>query len=85
MSFTDNFFWAIIQQTGMAASKVLRSHGYKNLIIGVTGNVLDSDVNEYLYAGVDMVLSKPLKSYMLKLLLCHIQTHGPLSHPGENL
>jgi DNA-binding response OmpR family regulator len=46
------------------------------LIIGVTGNVLDDDVNEYLEAGADLVIGKPLRMELLNKLLVHIQMNG---------
>jgi CheY-like chemotaxis protein len=46
------------------------------LIIGVTGNVLDDDVKEYLEAGADMVIGKPLRMELLDKLLLHIEING---------
>ena len=45
------------------------------MIIGVTGNVLDDDIKEYLQAGADMVIGKPLRMDLLDKLLMHIQSH----------
>jgi len=53
-----------------------------NLIVGITGNVLDDEVSEYLKSGANMVLAKPFKSSTLKLLIRHIQLHGSLSRTG---
>jgi CheY-like chemotaxis protein len=53
--------------------------GFCQLIIGLTGNVLDDDVREYLQAGADMVLGKPLKIGMLQLLIQHIEQYGAAS------
>jgi DNA-binding response OmpR family regulator len=49
------------------------------LIIGVTGNVLDDDVKEYLEAGADLVIGKPLRMELLNKLLMHIQSHDCIS------
>ena len=46
------------------------------MIIGVTGNVLDDDVKEYLQAGADMIIGKPLQMNLLDKLLVHIQKNG---------
>ena len=46
---------------------------------GVTGNVLDTDVHEYLEAGADMVMGKPLKMASLESLLLHLKEKGPKS------
>ena len=54
-------------------------------MIGVTGNALDTDVNDYLSAGADMVMGKPVKLSMLKMLLRHVRENGPLSMPGMRL
>mmetsp|Transcript_18942 Transcript_18942/g.26111 ORF Transcript_18942/g.26111 Transcript_18942/m.26111 type:complete len:108 (+) Transcript_18942:280-603(+) len=50
---------------GVEATKRLRMSGYKNLIVGVTGNVLEDDVGEFLAAGADLVMFKPLKMAQL--------------------
>jgi len=67
---------------GMEAAKLMRSAGYQHLIVGITGHVLDDDIHEYLIAGADVVLKKPLNFRLLKLLLQHIQHHGVLSQKG---
>jgi CheY-like chemotaxis protein len=61
---------------------MMRSSGYLNLIVGITGNVMDGDVSEYLISGANLVLSKPVKSHVLKILIRHIQLHGSLSRAG---
>ena len=65
--------------------KKLRQEGYMKLVIGVTGNVLDDDVVEYISAGADLILSKPMKISSLRALLHHVQQHGPFSRPGMML
>jgi CheY-like chemotaxis protein len=46
---------------GPTATKIIRSLGFKELVIlGVTGNVLPEDVEMFLAHGVDAVLGKPL-------------------------
>ena len=47
--------------------------------IGVTGNCMDQDVFEYLEAGADMVIAKPLNMASLGSLLLHVVRHGPIS------
>lgn len=66
----------------MEASKRLREGGFKNLIVGVTGNIMADDIAEYLRAGADIVFGKPLKMSMLNLLLRHVREEGSLSQPG---
>mmetsp|Transcript_30216 Transcript_30216/g.41566 ORF Transcript_30216/g.41566 Transcript_30216/m.41566 type:complete len:767 (-) Transcript_30216:185-2485(-) len=70
---------------GVKAAELLRSNGFKNLIVGITGNVLDDDVREYLLAGADMVLGKPFKSHLLKMLISHVDKYGALSKSGKKL
>mmetsp|Transcript_3609 Transcript_3609/g.5120 ORF Transcript_3609/g.5120 Transcript_3609/m.5120 type:complete len:353 (+) Transcript_3609:1-1059(+) len=64
---------------GVEASKRLRIGGYKNLIVGVTGNVLEDDVSEFLAAGADLVMFKPLKMAQLSTLLTFMDENGSTS------
>ena len=50
---------------GLDASRTIRSIGYDGPIIGVTGNVLDDDIECFLKNGVNEVLSKPVKEKVL--------------------
>ena len=59
--------------------------GFRNLIVGVTGNMLDDDVDEYLKAGADIVLAKPLKLDLLQTLLNHVHAQGSNSKAGNIL
>eukprot|EP00597_Dinobryon_sp_UTEXLB2267_P008067 CAMPEP_0170084854 /NCGR_PEP_ID=MMETSP0019_2-20121128/19914_1 /TAXON_ID=98059 /ORGANISM="Dinobryon sp., Strain UTEXLB2267" /LENGTH=692 /DNA_ID=CAMNT_0010301085 /DNA_START=328 /DNA_END=2406 /DNA_ORIENTATION=- len=70
---------------GVDATKLLRASGYKHLIVGVTGYVLEEDVNEYLAAGADLVLSKPLRANVMNKLLQFVRENGCLSIPGMSL
>jgi len=63
----------------------MRELGYRHTIIGITGNVLDEDVRDYLIAGADMVLAKPIKMEKLGMVLSHVLTHGSLSSPERKL
>jgi len=49
------------------------------LLIGVTGNVLEDDLAEYLNAGADLILSKPMKIATLQMLLDFIAMNGVTS------
>ncbi len=51
--FMDNIMSMVC---GPDATQTLRSLGYRNLIIGVTGNAMDSDINSFEEAGADMIL-----------------------------
>ena len=47
---------------------------------------MDEDIEEYLSAGADVVLSKPLKKATVDMLLALISAEGPLSRgPAHRL
>ena len=46
---------------GPEAARGMRALGYQNLIVGVTGNLSNFDIDDFLKAGVDKVLGKPLQ------------------------
>jgi CheY-like chemotaxis protein len=48
------------RMSGVEAAKVLRSQGFTTPIIGITGNALPEDKAEFLSAGVNKVMTKPL-------------------------
>jgi CheY-like chemotaxis protein len=45
---------------GPEAAKCMRSKGFAGIIVGVTGNVLQKDVAEYIQAGADHIMPKPI-------------------------
>jgi CheY-like chemotaxis protein len=55
------------------------------MIYHLTGNVMEDDVEEFLAAGVDIVISKPIKILTLDLLIEHINLYGSLSVPDKYL
>ncbi|THH30116.1 hypothetical protein EUX98_g4100 [Antrodiella citrinella] len=55
--------------SGLDAVAKLRNMGRRDFIIGVTGNALLTDQQEYLEAGVDHVLTKPVYEKSLKSML----------------
>ena len=69
----------------MEAVRKLRAGGFTKLVVGVTGNVMDNDVVNYLAAGTDMVISKPVRVVLLRMLLLHVHKHGANSRPGMEL
>ncbi|EJD48059.1 hypothetical protein AURDEDRAFT_113285 [Auricularia subglabra TFB-10046 SS5] len=64
--------------SGLQVVSRLRQAGRKDLVIGVTGNALLADQQEYLAAGVDDVLTKPVweKSLREKLTLAVERTRS---------
>ncbi|KAF8159373.1 hypothetical protein B0H34DRAFT_703185 [Crassisporium funariophilum] len=57
--------------SGLSVVEKLRELGRTDYIVGVTGNALLSDQEEYLDAGVDRVLTKPVLERSLKDILVH--------------
>ncbi|KAI0073055.1 hypothetical protein K474DRAFT_1700572 [Panus rudis PR-1116 ss-1] len=55
--------------SGLEAVGKLRSMGRRDFVVGVTGNALLTDQQEYLEAGVDHVLTKPVYEKSLKTML----------------
>ena len=62
--------------SGCEAVRLLRSIGFTNLIIGVTGNVLNDDIEAFYDSGVDIVYRKPFKMTDLMYILEYIQNNG---------
>lgn len=65
---------------GPDAARMLRELGYKNLLIGVTGNAMDIDVAEFELAGADTVLTKPMRVEALTKVLEFCHKVGCISH-----
>lgn len=55
--------------SGLDTVAALRALGRKDLVVGVTGNALLTDQQEYLDVGVDRVLTKPVLEGSLKAML----------------
>ena len=64
---------------------MLREAGFGNLIIGVTGNVMEDDVQEFRSAGADIVLSKPLHLTTIQSLVRFVDVEGCISRVGFTL
>lgn len=45
---------------GCEATRELRSLGYHGVVVGVTGNVLESDIQAFVAHGADAVVTKPV-------------------------
>jgi len=57
---------------GIVATKNIRQLGFTGKIIAITGNVMKEDVDEFLSAGADYVLAKPLNRAEMAELFCKI-------------
>ena len=64
--FMDNI---MITMHGPEAAQAMRAAGFAGLIIGVTGNVMVEDINQYMASGADYVLGKPVNMEDLKQIL----------------
>ena len=60
--FVDNI---MIRMNGPQATKIARSMGFQNVIVGVSGNMMADDVREFYDAGCTSFLGKPVD--MIKL------------------
>jgi len=80
--FMDN---TMPNMTGVEATMVLRRLGFINLIIGVTGNCMESDLAEFSAAGADLVMSKPLTRNSITSIIKYMRTCGNKSIPGLKL
>jgi CheY-like chemotaxis protein len=60
---------------GPQATKEIRLLGYTGLIIGVTGNMLSSDVTYFLESGANVILPKPLSVPALETYLMGVLKH----------
>ena len=54
---------------GPTAAREMRALGFKGLIIGVTGNALIADIDQYIASGADKVLPKPIDVFALESIL----------------
>ena len=62
---------------GPTATKAIRALGYESLILGVTGNTLDSDINHFVKCGADAVLAKPFDFAAFRAhMTAHEQNHS---------
>ena len=59
--------------SGGEATAILRADGYKGLIIGVTGDALQSDLDDFIRCGLDAVLTKPIDPVLFNKVLCDLQ------------
>jgi CheY-like chemotaxis protein len=46
--------------TGVEACQAMRAMGFTGVIIGLTGNVFEKDIADYIANGANAVLHKPL-------------------------
>ncbi|KDQ26662.1 hypothetical protein PLEOSDRAFT_1084474 [Pleurotus ostreatus PC15] len=78
--FMDNQMPVMSGLTAVAKLRALSRHDF---IVGVTGNALLTDQHEYLEAGVDKVLTKPVLEKSLKEMLSLALGRSDTSRPHE--
>ena len=66
MIFMDN---RMPVMNGMDATEKLRQLGYKNPIVGFTGDVMEEDMKKFIEKGANFVLGKPVKNEDLQEVL----------------
>lgn len=71
--FMDNMMPNMI---GTEAIATLRQRNYEGIIIGLTGDAMDEDVENFMSSGADIVMVKPLSVPQLNLILSHLSEHG---------
>ena len=63
---------------GRDAARLIREMGYNGAIIGVTGNVLNTDIEDFIAQGADYVIKKPMSSEKFFVALEDIKTSNPM-------
>lgn len=67
--FMDN---NMVHMNGHEAARAIRASGYTSLIVGVTGNVTKEDTDQFLSAGANEVLAKPVRRAELAAILAKL-------------
>lgn len=76
--FMDNMMPVM---TGIESTAACRKEdvAYGGLVIGVTGNTLGEEVINFLDAGADIILGKPVNVTQLEAIITHIRKYGKFS------
>jgi len=62
---------------GVQATRELREFGFENIVMGLTGNTLQDEMDEFEGAGADVVLPKPMTIKALDILIQYVMAQGP--------
>lgn len=65
---------------GCNASRIIRQLGYIGIIIGITGNALPEEIENFVSFGADQVLPKPVSSELLFFTIHDIMTRKSASN-----
>jgi CheY-like chemotaxis protein len=68
------------KMNGNIAAKEMREMGYTGKIFGITGNAMQSDIDDFISHGADSVFIKPLKVENYTLMLQQIESKYNLLH-----
>ena len=71
--------------TGVAATAKLRASGFTGRIVGMTGNALKTDQEEFLEAGADVVLTKPIDRDSVRAQVTAALARHPASAPAAEV
>jgi len=71
--------------SGSLSTKILRGLGYKNIIIGVTGNGLNEDINEFYDNGADHIFVKPFSKDKIDMICDFVRYNDCISIPNKKL
>ena len=80
--FIDNLMPVM---NGVDATKALRERGYPYLIVGLTGNVMKEELEEFISAGLSIAFSKPVRVPQINMLIEFIHESGTLHRAGHFL
>lgn len=61
---------------GSFATKIIRALGYSNLIIGITGNNTQEEIDYFMSKGVDYIFAKPFGNKNLNLVFTFCKLNG---------
>ena len=62
--------------SGLEATKRIRELGYDKIIVGLTGNTMESEMKDFENVGADVVLAKPIKILQCEVILDHMKKNG---------
>lgn len=65
------------QMGGPEATEKIRAMGYSGIIIALTGNALQEDVQHFLDKGADAVMTKPLDKEEFKRQVMALRMNKP--------
>lgn len=72
-------------KTGIEATRELRKRGFHKLIVGVTGNAMTDELNDFLNSGADIVITKPMRLQLLDQVIALIEESGCDSNPDMRI